>query len=93
MCLELFYLQPDQIFHIFCGLKNSSFEAWGSQKTTIEALESQAQCKNNCFLVKAQFRLFFRQTRLHQNVKHLVGKGRQGLGLHWEQDEVRLQFL
>ena len=57
----------------FCGLKNSSIEAWGSQATSIEALESQTQHKNNCFSVKAKFKLFFRQTSLHQNVKHLVG--------------------
>ena len=39
---------------------------------SIEALESQTQHKNNCFSVKAKFKLFFRQTSLHQNVKHLV---------------------
>ena len=40
---------------------------------SIEALETQTQHKNNYFSVKAKFKLFFRQIRLHQNVKHLVG--------------------
>ena len=57
----------------FCGLKNSSIKAWGSQTTSIEALESQTQHENNRFLVKAKFKLFSRQTSPHQNVKHLVG--------------------
>ena len=61
------------MLHIFCDLKNSWIEAWGSQTTSIKALESQTHHKNNCFLVKAKFKLFFRQTSLHQNVKHLVG--------------------
>ena len=59
----------------FCGLKNTSIEAWGSQATSIEALVSQTRHKNNCFSVKAKFKLFFRQTSLRQNVKHLVGLG------------------
>ena len=63
---------PDQLFHIFCGLEYSSIAAWGSQTTSIEALASQTQHKNSCFSVKAKFKLFFRQTSLHQNVKHLV---------------------
>ena len=50
----------------FCSLKNLSIKAWGSQTTSIEALEGQTQHKN-------KFKLFFRQTSLHQNVKHLVG--------------------
>ena len=58
----------------FYGLKNSSIEAWGSQTTSIEALESQTQHKNNRFLVKAKFKLFFRQTSLHQNVKQYFWK-------------------
>ena len=57
----------------FCGLKNSSIEAWGSHTTSIKALESQTQQQNNCFSVKAKFKLFFRRTSLHQNVKHLAG--------------------
>ena len=40
---------------------------------SIEALESQTQHKNNGFSVKAKLKLFFRQTSLHHNVKHLVG--------------------
>ena len=60
------------VSHI-CGQKNSSIKAWGSQTTSIKSLESQTQHKNNCFSVKAKFKLFFRQTSLHQNVKHLVG--------------------
>ena len=40
---------------------------------SIKALKSQRQHKNNCFSLKAKFKLFSRQTSLHQNVKHLVG--------------------
>ena len=42
---------------------------------SIEAFESQTQLKNNCFSVKAKFKLvfFFRQISRHKNVKHLVG--------------------
>ena len=58
----------------FCGLKNSSIEAWWSQTMSIKALDSQTEHKNNCLSVKAKFKLFFRQTSLHQNVKHLVGQ-------------------
>ena len=43
----------------FCGLKHSSIEAWGSQTKLIAALENQTQHKNNCFLIKAKFKLFF----------------------------------
>ena len=50
---------------------------------SIEALESQtspqvklAARKNNYFSVKAKIKLFFRQTSLPQNVKHLVGNQR-----------------
>ena len=57
----------------FCGQKNSPIKAWGSQTKSIKSLESQTQHKNNWFSVKAKFKLFFRQTSLHQNVKHLVG--------------------
>ena len=60
-------------FSHFWGPKKSSIEAWGSQTTSIEASESETQHKNNCFSVKAKFKLFFRHTSLHQNVKHLVG--------------------
>ena len=38
----------------------------------IEALETKTQHKNNCFLVNTKFKLFSRQTSLHQNVKHVV---------------------
>ena len=54
----------------FWGLKSSSIEVWGSQTASIKVLESQTQHKNNCFLVKAKFELFFRQTSLHQNGKY-----------------------
>ena len=68
--------QPN--FSHFCDLKYSSIEAWGSQTTSVEALGSQTQHKNNCLSFKAKVKLFFRQTSLHQNVKYLVG---------WEEDE------
>ena len=68
-----FQARPRPNVSHFCGLKNSSIEVWGSQTTSIKALESRTQHKNNCFSVKAKFKLFFRQTSLHQNVKHLVG--------------------
>ena len=38
----------------FVWLEQSSIEAWGSQITPIEALESQTQHKNNCFSVKTK---------------------------------------
>ena len=53
---------PDQMFYIFVSWKIRQSSAWGSQTTSIEALESQTQHKSNCFSVKAKFKLFFRQT-------------------------------
>ena len=61
------------MFHIFVAWKIRQSKLWGSQTTSIKSLESQTRHKNNCFSVKAKFKLFFRQTSLHQNVKHLVG--------------------
>ena len=52
------FLTRPNVSH-FCGQKKSSIQAWGSQTTSIEALESQTQHKNNCFSVKGKFKLFF----------------------------------
>ena len=64
-------LTPNKCFTFLCPEKFVNRNLREST-TSIEAVESQTQ-QNNCFSVETKFKLFFRQTSLHQNVKHLVG--------------------
>ena len=57
-----------------------NFTMWHRIRQNKAAAKNKLKC--NCFLVKVKLKLFFRQTSLHQNVKHLVGNTRRALLQH-----------